>query len=137
MRNKPRTFYRENEIVRRVRRPPLEARSPLQGIKSSVDFQRIEFTRGERQLGFLRQILRIKCSAPRLVAPSRNSNADCAGSCHIQMVSDFASDKCKKSVNLGANRDTGSQTRYRNRHFRIQYRLYGPPAAVLAACGCG
>src|SRR5262249_59831246 len=71
-----RTFEREHEIVRRLRRPFAKAVGLLGAVEGAVDLDAGELAAGVLELARLRQSLGIKLAAPRLEQPAADADPD-------------------------------------------------------------
>ena len=71
----PAAFDREQKAGRCCFEPSLVTGWELQRIKRAIDFHGIECVRGEFELSILRQIVRIKFSAPAGITPARDANS--------------------------------------------------------------
>jgi hypothetical protein len=76
--DEPRSLDRKLKILRRTLVPRGKTRRPLQGIEAAIQFNRVQLARGKLQFSLLRQTVRVETAPPRLVAPTRDSNADFA-----------------------------------------------------------
>src|SRR5690606_12984600 len=65
----------EDEILRRLRRPPLETLGLLQGIEGAIDLNRGKSLGRIGELILLRQVFGIEDAAPGAVGPARNADA--------------------------------------------------------------
>src|SRR5712691_5939130 len=83
-----RSFHTKDEIGRRFRGPFLKTGRALERIKGAVDLDRAELTAGKLQLALLRMFRRIKNAAPWLIRPTRNADAERAGTiCRVRYTS--------------------------------------------------
>src|SRR5262249_39528252 len=71
-----RTFEREHEIVRRLRRPFAKAVGLLGAVEGAVDLDAGELAAGVLELARLRQSLGIDLAAPRLEYPAADADPD-------------------------------------------------------------
>src|SRR5579863_1302544 len=73
----------EDEFIRRLLAPLLEALRPLCGVEGSIQLNRVELPRGELKFAALRQVFWIESATPVVVAPSRHPDADFSLVAHL------------------------------------------------------